>query len=70
MDRKGLSMRDSLMCPSRGPNPHDIDTETRLQGEVLTLLEAAGMPTDINDQIAALIAEGEARIAKGEPRHD
>lgn len=44
--------------------PYDEDDGvTELQDKVLELLEAAKMPTDINDAIIALIVEGEKRTA-------
>ena len=50
-----------IRCPSydahklfEGPEP------SALEEEILTLLEAAGIPSDINDKIMKLVAEGEA----------
>lgn len=41
----------------------DHDPITPLQENVLRLLEAADIPTDVNDRIMELVAEGERRIA-------
>ncbi|AFU88206.1 hypothetical protein CcrColossus_gp336 [Caulobacter phage CcrColossus] len=62
----------SLMCPSRS-NPFDGDDGvTKLQDDVLGLLEDAGLPTDINDQIMLLVQTGEGILAgerkSAEPR--
>lgn len=37
---------------------------SELQDQVLGLLEAAGFPTEISDQVVALIAKGEEWLAK------
>lgn len=42
------------------PTPHDEDDGvTELQEKVLQLLEAAGIPTEANDAIMKIIADGE-----------
>lgn len=58
-------MRESLMCPSLGVPDLD-DGVTQLQDDVLALLEAADLPTAVNDRIIAIIAEAERSMA-GEP---
>lgn len=56
-------MRESLMCPSRARSPYEADDVTELQDSVLMLLEDAGIPTDVNDQVVALIAQAERELA-------
>lgn len=52
-------MRSSLMCPSHTIPDVADDGVTDLQERVLGLLEDAGVPTDTNDRIMALIAAAE-----------
>jgi hypothetical protein len=47
----------------RNETPYEADDGvTKLQEDVLGLLEAAGLPTAINDKIVALIVEGERQL--------
>lgn len=60
-------MRATLLCPSRGNTPYDSDDGiTPLQDQVLDLLEDAGIPPKVNDQIMAIIARAEREIASTE----
>lgn len=53
-----------LYALDRGGNPYEQDDGvTDLQEQVLELLERAGLPTEINDQIMALVATGERSAA-------
>jgi hypothetical protein len=53
-----------ISCPSQAWDRHcDVqcgDT-TQLEDDILGLLEAAGIETEVNDKICALIREGEKR---------
>lgn len=42
----------------------DVDVVSKLQDDVLGLLEEAGLPTEINDKIMVLVAEGEQLLAQ------
>jgi hypothetical protein len=52
-------VRSSLMCPSRGLPDVADEGVTKLQEDVLGLLEDAGIPTETSDNIMALIAAAE-----------
>ena len=62
-------MRASLMCPSRSTPYDDCLEPSALEDAVLLLLEAAGIPTTVNDQIMKLIAAAEAEL-HAEPPDD
>lgn len=52
---------------TRGGHPlhdpmFDYDPVTKLQDDVLELLEAAGLSTEVNDKIIGLIADEEHRL--------
>lgn len=49
---------------STGAPWHETDDVTELEERILGILESAGIPTAINDQIMALVAKGEAELAK------
>ncbi len=55
-------MRESLMCPSYGAKMFEGGDPTDLQDSILALLEAADIPSTINDQIMILVERGEREL--------